>query len=111
MRYKLAPSLIAFGRTVQTAGFPLTARCDLVWPEHSEANDPSQYLHLNTTLIAPLEGDHVDKEAKGGLLPASRSVWIPPGEWQDGWTGKAVTGPQTIQVTPTESAGKYNIPM
>ena len=45
--YKLAPSLIAFGRTVQEAGFPLTARCDLVWPEHPEANDPSQYLHLN----------------------------------------------------------------
>ena len=29
MRYKLAPSLIAAGRTVQTAGFPLTARTAL----------------------------------------------------------------------------------
>lgn len=74
--YKLAPSLIAFGRTVQEAGFPLTARCDLVWPEHPEANDPSQYLHLNATLIAPLEGDHL--RGVGGSLPTSRSVWIPP---------------------------------
>jgi hypothetical protein len=36
----------------------LKARCDLVWPEHPEANDPSQYLHMNATLIAPLEGDY-----------------------------------------------------
>ena len=69
MRYKLAPSLIAFGRTVQTAGFPLTARCDLVWPSHPEANDPSQYLHLNTTLIAPLEGDSVGFDKEKGTLP------------------------------------------
>ena len=73
MRYKLAPSLIAFGRTVQDAGFPMTARCDLVWPEHPEANDPSQYIHLNATLVAPLEGDNVDSEGKG-KLPTSRTV-------------------------------------
>eukprot|EP01050_Picozoa_sp_SAG11_P023710 SAG11_NODE_4843_length_1749_cov_1.335152_2_plen_174_part_00 len=73
MRYKLAPSLIAFGRTVQSAGFPMTARCDLVWPEHPEANDPSQYIHLNATLVAPLEGDDVDSEGKG-KLPTSRTV-------------------------------------
>lgn len=97
-----------------------------MWPEHPEANDPSQYLHLNTTLIAPLECDVVvgpdqGKGSKGAQLPTSslptpplptsRSVWIPPGEWQDGWTGEAVTGPKTMQVTPTESAGKYHIPM
>lgn len=38
-------------------------------------------------------------------------MWLPPGEWTDGWSGKTVTGPKTIQVTPTESAGKYQIPM
>ena len=109
MRYKLAPSLIAAGRTVQHAGFPLTARCDMVWPEHPEANDVTQYLHLNTTLIAPLEGDPADRE--NPVLPASRSVWIPPGEWQDGWTGESVMGPKTVHITPTESAGKFHIPM
>ena len=31
--------------------------------------------------------------------------------WQDGWTGAAVTGPKTIEVAPTESAGKFNIPL
>jgi len=27
-----------------------------------------------------------------------RSVWIPPGRWQDLWTGKTVDGPRTIEV-------------
>ena len=109
MRYKLAPSLIAAGRTVQTAGFPLTARADLIWPEHPEANDATQYIHLNASLIAPLEGDATPYS--NSSKPSSRSVWIPPGEWQDGWTGVSVTGPKTMTVTPTESQGKFNIPM
>ena len=96
---------------MQLAGFPLTARCDMVWPEHKEANDVTQYLHLNATLIAPLECDPADREDPTHHVPASRSVWLPPGEWQDGWTGKSISGPQTMQVTPTESAGKFNIPM
>jgi hypothetical protein len=27
-------------------------------------------------------------------------VWIPPGNWQDIWTGKMLTGPQIIDLTP-----------
>ena len=94
------------------------ARCDLNWPEHPEARDPTQYLHLNSTLVAPLEGepetpDGADLSLTSGSPPlaASRSVWIPPGEWADGWTGATVTGPKTMEVTPTESDGKYNIPI
>ncbi len=67
LRYKMAPSLISAGRTLQAAGFPLTARCDLVFPEHAEARDPTQYLHLNSSLVAPL-----DENA------STRQVWIPP---------------------------------
>lgn len=59
---------------------------------------------MNATLVAPLEGDH-DNTNK------TRSVWIPPGDWQDGWTGKMVTGPKTIQFEATESEGVFNIPM
>lgn len=93
MRHKLAPSLIAAGRTVQQEGFPLTARCDLLWPEHPEANDPTQYIHINSTLVAPLDVEPVD------VITNTRSVWIPPGEWIDGWTGTDITGPQTMTVT------------
>jgi alpha-glucosidase (family GH31 glycosyl hydrolase) len=42
MRYRMAPSLIAAGRVAQLAGFPLTARCDMIWANHPEANDPTQ---------------------------------------------------------------------
>lgn len=93
LRYKLAPSLIAAGRTVQSQGFPLTARCDLLWPEHAEARDSTQYLHLNATLVAPLDVEPVDK------VESTRSVWVPPGEWVDGWSGATVTGPRSMTVT------------
>lgn len=29
----------------------------------------------------------------------SRSLWLPPGRWQDAWTGETVVGPKTIGVT------------
>ena len=73
LRHKLSPSLISWGSTVQEQGFPLTARLDLLWPTYDEANDPTQYLHLNSTLVAPLEETET-----------TRSVWIPPGTWIDG---------------------------
>jgi hypothetical protein len=38
-------------------------------------------------------------------------VWFPPGDWQDAWTGATITGPKTMEITPTESEGKYNLPM
>ena len=38
-------------------------------------------------------------------------VWLPPGDWQDAWTGATITGPKTLEITPTESEGKYNLPM
>ena len=29
----------------------------------------------------------------------TRSLWLPPGRWQDAWTGETLTGPTTITVT------------
>ena len=28
----------------------------------------------------------------------SRSVWVPPGQWQDAWDGSIVTGPKVVMV-------------
>ena len=83
----------------------------MIWPEYPEANDPTQYIHLNASLIAPLEGDTKWHDVGLSNNVSNRSVWIPPGDWQDGWTGKMVTGPKTMTVTPTESEGKFNLPM
>ena len=91
MRYTLIPSLIAAGQQVTQHAFPLVARLDLFWPEHPQASSNMSYLFLNDTLVAPI----VDM----GSNVSTRSVWIPPGEWQDGWNGSVVTGPRVAQVT------------
>jgi len=41
------------------------------------------------------------------VTASQRSVWIPPGIWEDVWSGKTVTGPATI----TASAELSQIPM
>jgi len=91
MRYKLIPSLIAAGHAATTAGFPIVARGDLFWPTHTEAANNTQYIHLNDTLVAPIW------DSTNNMT--TRSVWIPPGDWQDAWDGSVVTGPQTTTVT------------
>lgn len=91
MRYKLIPTLIAAGQTVQIAGFPIVARGDLFWPDQTAASDNTQYIHLNSTLVAPIW------DSTNNIT--SRSVWIPPGSWQDAWDGSIVTGPKTISVS------------
>ena len=53
----------------------------------------SRYVHLNATLVAPLDTEPVDNVSN------TRSVWIPPGDWVDGWTGAVISGPKTVTVT------------
>ena len=90
-RYRLVPSLIAFGAAATRTGFPLVGRCDLFWPTHPESRSNEQYVFLNDTLVAPIWDSKVNA--------TSRSVWIPPGEWYDAWNGSAVRGPATLTVT------------
>merc|ERR1712113_53894 len=92
MRYKLIPSLISAGHQASNTGFPIVVRCGLFWPEHSEDSSSNlQYLHINDTLVAPIY-DTKNNET-------TRNVWIPPGTWQDAWSGETVKGPSTISVT------------
>merc|ERR1719401_935729 len=71
-RYKLMPSIIAAGQRATYDGFPLVARGDLFWPEHSaQSSSSSQYIYLQDLLIAPIS------DSKNNLT--SRQVWIPPG--------------------------------
>jgi len=91
MRYKLIPSLIAAGQAAVTAGYPLVVRGDLIWPQQTAAADHTQYIHLNETLVAPIWNSATNM--------TSRSVWIPPGNWQDAWDGSTQTGPKTITVS------------
>jgi alpha-glucosidase (family GH31 glycosyl hydrolase) len=91
MRYKLIPTFISAGQAATTAGYPLVVRGDLIWPDQTAAASNTQYIHLNDTLVAPIWDSTSNT--------TSRSVWIPPGSWQDAWSGAVQTGPQTITVS------------
>jgi len=91
MRYKLIPSFIASGQGSLHAGFPVVARGDLFWPDQPDASSNLQYIHLNDTLVAPIWDSATNI--------TTRTVWIPPGSWQDAWDGSIVTGPKTISVS------------
>eukprot|EP01121_Diplochlamys_sp_Union-15-3_P016634 TRINITY_DN56_c0_g1_i1.p1 TRINITY_DN56_c0_g1~~TRINITY_DN56_c0_g1_i1.p1 ORF type:complete len:853 (+),score=155.87 TRINITY_DN56_c0_g1_i1:34-2559(+) len=91
MRYKLIPAFISAGQAATYSGFPIVARGDLFWPDQTAASDNNQYIHLNNTLVAPIW------DSTNNIT--SRSVWVPPGQWQDAWDGSVVTGPKTINVS------------
>jgi hypothetical protein len=91
MRYKLMPTFIAAGQAAVSAGYPLVVRGDLIWPQQSGSSVNTQYIHLNETLVAPIWDSSTNS--------TSRSVWIPPGNWQDAWNGNTVTGPRNMTVT------------
>jgi alpha-glucosidase (family GH31 glycosyl hydrolase) len=92
MRYALLPSLIAAGHSATFSGFPLVARCDVLYPTHAAdgASSNEQYLFLNDTLVAPIW------DSSKNLT--SQSVWVPPGAWKDAWSGDVVTGPKMMTV-------------
>jgi hypothetical protein len=90
-RAKLTPSIIAAAKKASTTAHPYVARCDLFWPEHSESSSNQQYMFLDDILVAPIW------DAKENAT--SRSVWVPPGDWEDAWDGSVVTGPKTITIT------------
>ena len=92
-RYKLAPSLIAAGEEAAKTGAPFVTRCDMLWPEHAAdgARNSTQYIFLKDTLVAPIW--------EMATNTTTRSVWIPPGEWEDSWDGSSVTGPKMIEAS------------
>merc|ERR1711959_678360 len=63
----------------------------MYWPDATEAASNDQYIHLNDTLVAPIFDSSKNQTA--------RSVWVPPGDWQDVWDGSVVTGPKTVTVS------------
>ena len=92
LRYRLLPLLYSAAHEAHRSGTPLLRRGDLEWPEFPEAADASQYLLGDDLLAAPIL-----EPARSGA-EAERTVWIPPGEWQDLWSGRVHRGPATIGV-------------
>lgn len=53
-----------------------------------ESSTNQQYIFLEDILFAPIFDSKSNE--------TSRTVWVPPGEWEDAWDGSIVTGPKTI---------------
>lgn len=90
LRYRLLPVLYAAAVEASQSGTPLLRRGDLEWPEHPEAADSTQFLLGDDLLVAPI----LDPAGADGL--SRRAVWIPPGGWQDAWSGRIHRGPLLI---------------
>jgi hypothetical protein len=106
LRYSLMPTLIAAGQRATLDGTPVVQRLDLTWPELAEegAGRNDQYLFADgSMLVAPIipfnGSDPVAKNPTNGTGNASRTVWIPPGQWQDAWGVQGVVqGPRSVRV-------------
>eukprot|EP01048_Picozoa_sp_COSAG05_P017934 COSAG05_NODE_2536_length_2932_cov_2.918814_2_plen_426_part_00 len=107
LRRSLAPTLIAAGRQVSLDGTPIVRRCDLEWPEHAAegASSSAQYMLADDLLVRPIDpfdGTRVDNATIHTYTPPynrDASVWLPPGEWHNAFTGQVYDGGQNISLT------------
>lgn len=97
LRGTLVPYLYTLARQARETGLPIARAMYLRWPEHGRAYAyDRQYMLGPDVLVAPVgvPGD-----------PARKTVWFPPGEWIDYFTGERQRGPgvRTLSV-PLERA-------
>jgi alpha-glucosidase/alpha-D-xyloside xylohydrolase len=87
LRYRLMPYTYTLAREAHDTGMPLLRAMWLHYPGDERASgDGSQYLWGRDLLIAPV----VTKGA------ASRTVYLPQGEWYDWWTGEKQSGGRSV---------------
>ncbi|MBU0678738.1 MAG: DUF5110 domain-containing protein [Verrucomicrobia bacterium] len=96
LRYRLLPVIYTAARRAYDDGTPILRKPSLGWPEHREAHRSDEYLLGDDLLVAP-----VTKPADKKTRVATSQVWIPPGMWQNLWTGNIVYGPTTIEEKST----------
>jgi len=92
LRLKLLPTIYNTAIQASNEGLPLLKRCDLEWPDFSEASNPFQYLFCENLLVAPVFKP-VKKHNNHGEKHSICEVWIPPGLWHDTWSGNLYQGP------------------
>eukprot|EP00039_Didymoeca_costata_P001322 m.51572 g.51572 ORF g.51572 m.51572 type:complete len:1018 (+) comp10741_c0_seq1:186-3239(+) len=98
MRQRLSPSFTSAAIQASMDATPLVQRLDYVWPSLLEATRNDQFLLLGRdTLVAP-----IDPFAGTGCNQTgynrSRTVWVPPGEWVDAFSGSTITGPTELHL-------------
>lgn len=99
LRGQLVPTLYTLSRVAHDTGLPMARPLYLQWPELEAAyTHRSQYTLGNDILVAPVA-------APGD--PAVISLWIPPGQWTDFFTGEVFTGP--LEITRSVPLAHYAV--
>ncbi len=84
LRQALVPYIYSNARRVFDTGEPLCKPLYIDWPDEDEAyRHDDEYLFGDGLLVAPVT------EAAPEGQASRRTVWLPPGDWVDFWTGEA----------------------
>lgn len=94
LRYSLLPYIYSYGHEATERALPILRPLYLEYPGLEKAYaHPDEYFFGRELLVAPIT-DSTDK----------RDIYLPPGEWQDYFTGKVYDGDQVItQKFPLET--------
>ena len=86
LRYSLLPYIYSYARETSESALPLVRPLYLEYPDEERSYSfRDEYLFGKELLVAPIT-DSSD----------SRDIYLPPGEWEDYFTGKVYDGDQVI---------------
>ena len=91
LREALVPYTYTLADESVNSGLPITRPLYLDYPgEPAAYSNPDEYLYGPDVLVAPVT-------TPGNV--STESVWFPPGQWTDWFTGATFTGPSTRTLT------------
>ena len=87
LREALVPYTYTLAAQSVSTGLPITRPLYLDYPGQPAAyTNPTEYLYGSDVLVAPV--------TTPGTV-STESVWFPPGQWTDWFTGATFTGPSS----------------
>ncbi|MDZ7340104.1 MAG: glycoside hydrolase family 31 protein [candidate division KSB1 bacterium] len=90
LRYALLPYIYTAARQAYDLGLSICRPLYYDYPEHDAAYQfKSQYLFGKDMLIAPITAP-----LSSDSMLVTKSIWLPPGEWIEWFTGERLTGPR-----------------
>lgn len=90
LHYRLLPYIYSAAHEAARTGFPIVRAMPLMFPDDPNCNDLTSQYMLGNDLLA-------------GAF--TQTVYLPDGKWIDFWSGKQVSGGQTIQCDIPDHAG------
>jgi len=97
LRYRLFPYIRSAALEARDTGLPVLRALPLAFPDDPNAAAwDHEYMFGPSLLVAPVIRPLA--ELKEGGRPPRFSVYLPPGEWFDYWTGRLFCGPAFVEV-------------